>query len=292
MLRYLQTFIAAARTSSFSAAGARLGLTQSAVSTQIRRLEEDLGCQLFDRAGKSVRLSERGRQLLPEAEQIVQRYERMRGASRQPAPATLAVGSISTAQVGLLPGALRRFRQACPAVHVNVVPGMSTQLLAQVDEEELDLAVLIKPNLNLPRHLKWVLLMRERYIGIAPRASRGDWADVTAALPFIRYNRKSHGGHLVDQFLHRHASQVDEFMELDEPAVILRMVREGLGCAIIPGALVDAAGDPQVRIVELPGPPFFREIGVVTRPTATKDAVLGTLIESLRTQAAALDTVG
>ena len=44
MIRYFRTFLVAAETSSFSAAGTRLALTQSAVSTQIRRLEEDLGC--------------------------------------------------------------------------------------------------------------------------------------------------------------------------------------------------------------------------------------------------------
>lgn len=289
MIRYLQTFVAAARASSFSAAGARLGLTQSAVSTQIKRLEEDLGCLLFERAGKSVRLSERGRQLLPEAEHIVQRYQAMRSASRQPAPVAIALGAISTAQTGLLPGALRRFRQALPAAHVNVVPGMSSQLLAQVDAHELDLAVLIKPNLNLPRHLKWNALMRERYVGIAPRGTRGGWQTTVAEQPFIRYNRKSHGGQLVDQFLRRLAVDVDEFMELDEPAVILRMVREGLGCAIIPGTLVDAAGAGQVRLVELPGPPFYREIGVVAHPRGANDAALAPLIDCLRDQAAELD---
>jgi len=289
VIRYLQTFIAAARSSSFSAAGAQLGLTQSAVSTQIKRLEEDLGCQLFERAGKSVRLSERGRQLLPEAEHIVERYREMRGAGSRPAPVAASIGAISTAQLGLLPGALRRFRQAYPSVHVNVVPGMSAQLLVQVDEEELDLAVLIKPNLNLPRHLKWIALMRERYVGIAPRDARGNWAQVAATLPFIRYNRRSHGGHLVDQFLRRHAAHVDDFMELDEPEVILRMVREGLGCAIIPGTLVNAASDAQVRIVELPGTPFFREIGVVARQPGEQHAALGTLIDGLVAQAAELE---
>ena len=61
MIRNLRTFVVAAETESFSAAGNRLGLTQSAVSTQIRRLEEELGYTLFDRTGKSVTLSSEGR---------------------------------------------------------------------------------------------------------------------------------------------------------------------------------------------------------------------------------------
>ncbi|EHP39923.1 LysR family transcriptional regulator [Cupriavidus basilensis OR16] len=58
MIRYFGTFLVAVETASFSAAGARLALTQSVVSTQVRRLEEDLGCSLFDRAGKSITLEE------------------------------------------------------------------------------------------------------------------------------------------------------------------------------------------------------------------------------------------
>ena len=78
-------------------------------------------------------------------------------------------------------------------------------------------------------------------------------------------------------------------MELDEPEVILRMVREGLGCAIIPGTLVNAASDAQVRIVELPGTPFFREIGIVARQPGEQHAALGTLIDGLVAQAAELE---
>ena len=79
MIRYLRSFSVAAETASFSAAGSRLGLTQSAVSTQIRRLEQELGCLLFDRAGKSVTLSDTGRKLLPDAIRILETFEAMKG---------------------------------------------------------------------------------------------------------------------------------------------------------------------------------------------------------------------
>ncbi|HBD33926.1 MAG TPA: LysR family transcriptional regulator, partial [Cupriavidus sp.] len=145
MLRYFKTFLVAAETGSFSSAGARLGLTQSAVSTQIRRLEEDLGCTLFDRSGKSVTLSEEGRQMLADASRIVALYESMKGARLQRDTAPLDLGAVSTVQASLLPRAMQRFRVAFPDTHVNIVPGMSTQLLTQVDARELDIAVLVKP---------------------------------------------------------------------------------------------------------------------------------------------------
>ncbi|CAG9180519.1 LysR family transcriptional regulator [Cupriavidus respiraculi] len=283
MIRYFQTFIVAAETASFSAAGARLGLTQSAVSTQIRRLEEDLGCSLFDRAGKSVALSEEGRKLLPEALRFVALYQGMKGlAQAQPQAdmAPLDLGAVSTVQATLLPKAMQRFRAAYPATYVNIVPGMSNQLLTQVDARELDIAVMIRPRLGLSAELKWVPLMQERFVCVAPAGAPTEMKAVLAALPFIRYNRHSMGGQLVDRYLKGHRLWVNEGMELDEPAVMLQMVEEGLGCAIIPSELVPLRETPNVQAVPMPGPPIHREIGVLVRAAALKRPSTEALIEA------------
>jgi len=280
LLRYFKTFLVAAETGSFSAAGARLGLTQSAVSTQIRRLEDDLGCILFDRSGKSVTLSEEGRQMLADASRLVSIYESMKGARSQRDIAPLDLGAVSTVQASLLPRAMQRFRTAYPDTHVNIVPGMSTQLLTQVDARELDIAVLVKPRLGIPPELKWVPLIKERFVAVAPLGSPGDLKTLLATVPFIRYNRHSTGGQLVDRYLKRHRLWVQEGMELDEPAVILQMVGEGLGCAIIPAELVPLRQTPNIVEVPMPGAPLYREIGVLVRQSALKRATAAALIDA------------
>jgi len=280
LLRYFKTFLVAAETGSFSATGARLGLTQSAVSTQIRRLEEDLGCTLFDRSGKSVSLSEEGRQMLADASRIVSIYESMKGARSQRDMAPLDLGAVSTVQASLLPRAMQRFRTAFPDTHVNIVPGMSTQLLTQVDARELDIAVLVKPRLGIPPELKWVPLIKERFVAVAPQGSSADLKTLLATVPFIRYNRHSTGGQLVDRYLKRHRLWVHEGMELDEPAVILQMVSEGLGCAIIPSELVPLRKTPNIEEVPMPGAPLYREIGVLVRQSALKRAPAEALIDA------------
>ncbi|AZG16595.1 MULTISPECIES: LysR family transcriptional regulator [Cupriavidus] len=280
MLRYFKTFLVAAETGSFSAAGARLGLTQSAVSTQIRRLEEDLGCTLFDRSGKSVTLSDEGQQALADAARIVALYESMKGARAQRDTAPLDLGAVSTVQSSLLPRAMQRFRQAHPDTHVNIVPGMSTQLLTQVDARELDIAVLVKPRLGIPPELKWVPLIHERFVAVAPPGSPDTLKALLETVPFIRYNRHSTGGQLVDRYLRRHRFWVREGMELDEPAVILQMVSEGLGCAIIPSALVPLRQTPNIVEVPMPGQPLYREIGVLVRQSALKRAPAAALIDA------------
>ncbi|MCA3185774.1 MAG: LysR family transcriptional regulator [Cupriavidus sp.] len=280
MLRYFKTFLVAAETGSFSAACARLGLTQSAVSTQIRRLEEDLGCTLFDRSGKSVALSDEGRQMLDDATRIVGLYESMKGARGQRDTAPLDLGAVSTVQSTLLPQAMQRFRVAHPDTHVNIVPGMSTQLLTQVDARELDIAVLVRPRLGIPPELKWVPLIRERFVAVAPPEGPDNLKALLETVPFIRYNRHSTGGQLVDRYLRRHRLWVREGMELDEPAVILQMVSEGLGCAIIPSALVPLRQTPNIKEVLMPGQPLYREIGVLVRQSALKRAPAAALIDA------------
>ena len=70
MLRELQTFIAVARHGTFAGAGAHIGLTQSAVSAQMQRLEAHLGVTLFDRTGRSATLNKAGRRTLELADKL------------------------------------------------------------------------------------------------------------------------------------------------------------------------------------------------------------------------------
>ncbi|GAB3630554.1 LysR family transcriptional regulator [Pandoraea terrae] len=292
MIRYLKTFVTAAETASFSAAGARLGLTQSAVSAQIQRLEDDLGCQLFERTGRAVTLSDDGRRLLAQARGIVGAYRAMRGEAGQhgvqAAVAPIDLGAILTVQMGVLPGAVRRWWARGAPPHLNIVPGMSVQLLGQIDARELDVAVVIKPRLGIPSDLKWLTLMHEHYVAIAPKSARGELGDWARDLPFLRYNRRSYGGYLVDTFLRRHKVWVRDGVELDEPEVILRMVRQRLGWSIVPSSLIGAARAAGVRSLPLPGAPLLREIGVLARQSALKRAPVASLVECLVEEAGAL----
>ncbi|MGC7402349.1 LysR family transcriptional regulator [Pandoraea pneumonica] len=303
MIRYLKTFVTAAETASFSAAGARLGLTQSAVSAQIQRLEDDLGVQLFERTGRAVSLSDDGRRLLAQAQGVVSAYQSMRGEAgahgAQAALAPIHIGAILTVQLGLLPGAIQRWSAAPASMpHLNIVPGMSVQLLAQIDARELDLAVMIRPRIGVPADMKWVTLMHEPYVAIAPKGTRGTVADWAAALPFVRYNRRSYGGDLVERYLRRHRLWVREGVELDEPEVILRMVRARLGWAMVPATLIGLpvdgiatgkAGAAGVQVLPLSGVPLTRELGVLARQSALKREPVAALMKCLADEAKSRD---
>lgn len=283
MIRYLKTFLAAAQTASFSAAGAKIGLTQSAVSTQIQRLENDLGCVLFDRSARAVTLSAAGRAMLPMAARIVSQYQQMQAAHGVPEMAgRIQIGAISSAQLGLLPQALQLLKARYPLVEVNIVPGMSLQFLAQVQARELDLAVMIRPLLRMPKDVQWTTVLREPYAAIAPSASvETDARALLGNHGFIRYNRYSTGGQVVDQYLRKNRIVVREAMELDEPAVIVKMVEQGLGVSIIPATLALDNLTNNVRVLPLGGRPIFREIGVMRPLGPEVSPIASVLIEAI-----------
>jgi DNA-binding transcriptional LysR family regulator len=282
MLRELKTFAMVARHGTFAAAGQRVGLTQSAVSAQMRVLEQSLGVRLFDRSGRRAVLNAAGRHALPLAEQMLALYAQMAlPTAAAEWQGELRVGAIATLQTGLLAEALPRFRAAAPRVELKLVPGVSLNLLSQVDAGELDLALLIKPPFELPKELLQVSLVREPFVLIAPLETDGD--DPLRLLgeqPFVRYDRRSFGGRRVSQFLHEQRLNVREALELDELEAIVRMVECGLGVALIPRAGLWLQRPTRLRVLELGELTFHRElVGVLRR--AQQQPALKCLLQCL-----------
>ena len=280
MLRELKTFVAVARHGTFAAAGQRVGLTQSAVSAQMRVLEQTLGQRLFDRSGRSAVLNAAGRHALPLAEQMLALYAEMASPAGE-LRGELRVGAIASVQTGLLPQVLPRFRQQAPAVELKLVPGVSLDLLSRVDAGELDLALLIKPPFELPKELQQLPLAREPFVLIAPESVAGDEPlQLLASQPFVRYDRSSFGGRQVERFLREQRLQVSEALELDELEAIVRMVEAGLGVSLIPLAGLWREHGARVRVIELGELTFHRELIALVR-RAQRQPALDCLLDCL-----------
>jgi len=288
MLSELKTFIAVSQYGTFSGAGARIGLTQSAVSAQMQRLEEELGFALFDRTGRSATLNDAGRETLGLAEEMMTLYARLseRGAVAAES-GMLRVGAIASAQVSFLADALARFRDDRPGWRIRVVPGVSLGLLGQVDSGELDLAVIIKPPFALPSELEWRTLVTEPFVLLVPKALvRGkgatrSWRELLRSEPFIRYDRTSFGGRLVDRFLRRSRVNVRDVIELDELQGIVQLVARGIGVALLPNSAGLGKWPAGVVALELGEATFHREIGLVQRPRHSRQAVAGALADCI-----------
>ncbi|MDQ7984913.1 LysR substrate-binding domain-containing protein [Pseudomonas sp. G34] len=282
MLRELKTFVAVARYGTFAAAGLRVGLTQSAVSAQMRVLEQNLGVRLFDRSGRSAVLSAGGRHALPLAEQMLGLYAQMAlPTALEEWQGELKIGAIASVQTGLLPEALVRFRTQAARVELKLVPGVSLDLLGQVDAGELDLAVLIRPPFELPKELLQVALVREPFVLIAPPGLPGDDPlQLLREQPFVRYDRRSFGGRQVERFLREQRLTPREALELDELEAIVRMVECGLGVSLIPRAGLWCQRPQTLRVLELGELTFHRELVAILR-RAQRQPALDWLLQCL-----------
>jgi DNA-binding transcriptional LysR family regulator len=282
MLRELKTFVAVVRHGTFAAAGQRLGLTQSAVSAQIRVLENGLGVRLFERSGRAATLNAAGRHALPLAEQILSLYGQMALPSDVAQwRGELKVGAIASVQTGLLPEALPCFRARAPHIDLKLVPGVSLNLLSQLDAGELDLALLIRAPFELPKELLEVPLLREPFVLIAPPQLTGDDPlRLLAEQPFVRYDRTSFGGRLVTRFLQQQRLNVRETLELDELDAIVRMVECGLGVSLIPRAGLWLQRAARLRVIALGELTFHREL-VALLHRAQRQPALDCLLECL-----------
>jgi DNA-binding transcriptional LysR family regulator len=279
MMRELKTFLAVVRYGTFAGAGSHIGLTQSAVSAQIQRLEEDLGFALFDRTGRSATLNAAGKRTVEVAEELLSVYARLAdrgGAAEQ--SGLLRVGAIASAQGSFLVNAIR---EDSPGWRIRVIPGVSLNLLAQVDSGEVDVAVIIKPPFALPAELKWRTLMAEPFALLVRRelADR-PWRSLLKSEPFIRYDRNSFGGRLVERFLRRIRVTVHDVVELDELQGIIGLVAQGVGVALVP----QAAGlhmPKTVAALPLDDDAFVREVGLVERSSRNPQTAAADFAECL-----------
>lgn len=267
MIRELRTFVCVAQRGTFAAAGQQVGLTQSAVSSQIKHLEDALGVKLFDRTGCSATLNSAGQRAVPLAEEILGIFLRMGSPdSANDFHGSLRIGAIGTVQTGILPQALVGLKRQAPFIEANLVPGVSLNLLSQVDAGELDLAIMINPPFTLPKDLHVEVIAREPFVLIASKDLPGD--DPVQLLhdqPFVRYERGSFGGRLVTQFLKEQKIHVQQTLELDELDAIVKMVHCGLGVSLVPMAGLWLEHDSDVRVLSLGELTFFREIVLLAK---------------------------
>ncbi len=154
-LHHLRYFLAIADTLSFSRAADRLGITQPALSRQIRDLERELGAPLFNREGRRNSLTAAGVALLPAARSALAEAERGKRNVREVLGAqggAIAIGSSPQTAATVLAPIFRRYRETWPRVDVRIVEDGVVSLIKALEEGTLDLAVVpldVPPSLSV-----------------------------------------------------------------------------------------------------------------------------------------------
>lgn len=144
-LRYV---CAIAETGSFSRAAERCHVAQPSLSQQVLKLEEDLGAKLFDRLGRSIRLTEAGRAFLPHARSILHQMEAARTGvigKRNDMRGSVAVGVIPTIAPYLMPRYTADYAKKYPDARLRIVEETTPVLVESLRNLSIDIAVLALP---------------------------------------------------------------------------------------------------------------------------------------------------
>lgn len=169
-LRVLETVL---ETGSLSSAAARLGYTPSGVSRMMEALEDETGLSLLVRKKNGVAATEECRQLLPAIheylrmdEALAQQADEIRGVIR----GKISIGNAYYAVYPKLEQAVRVFHETCPGIEINLVPGITSELLRKVKDHEIDLAIVtVRPE---ERNCVWKKIGTDEMVAWVPANSR------------------------------------------------------------------------------------------------------------------------
>ncbi len=266
-IHQLRYFYAVARTGSFTKAARQEHLAQPSLSLQIRKLEDELGTRLFDRLGRTVRLTRLGEIFLPRAEAILQQVDAAKIEVQEMAGAEqgkLVIGAIPTIAPYFLPARLASFARKFPRARVSVVEDVTHELLSRIQDGAIDLALLALP---VPSsHCLSRQLFRERLCAVVPRGHR------LAASSRIHLKQIENDPFLLLKEGHcfrentlaacgRARMQPNVVFESGQFTTILAMVSAGAGVSVVPEMAVEPRDG--CRFLPLADESAYRRIGLV-----------------------------
>ena len=265
----LRYFCAVAELGSFSRAAEHTHVSQPSLSQQILKLEAELGARLFDRLGRSVRLTDAGKSFLPRARAVLRELEAARGdvsESKDSVSGHISVGVIPTVAPYFLPPVLTSFSRRFPDAAVSIIEEITPALLERLRAGSLDLAILALPVRGhefdslplLTESLYAALPARHR---LARRKTIG-LRDLRKE-PFLLLR----DGHCFREntvaACDRARVSPQVVFESGQFSSLLGLVRAGVGVSLVPAMAVER-NHVQLRFVRISDPHATRTIGALT----------------------------
>ncbi|MEX2528643.1 MAG: LysR substrate-binding domain-containing protein [Gemmatimonadota bacterium] len=298
-LRQFRYLDALAREGHFGRAAAASGVTQAALSMQIRKLEDRLGATVVETSTRGHVFTETGMEVLRRGRQILAAVDDLKEFARTDASGlsgTLRLGVIPTIAPYLLPRALPALRHRFPEVTLELREARTSTLLTELERGGLDLLLLSLPIEGTG--LQTLFLFHDRFF-LAVEAS-GEWDAAGRVsmddLASLRLLLLSDGHCLRDQALQ--ACRLAERSVMDQLgatslATLLQMVAHGMGVTLLPEMAAAAEiRDDRVRLLRFQDPEPSREIGLVwrrTSPHGRRYRALGQLLVEIGSDPATTD---
>lgn len=285
-LQQLRSFAEVVDRGSFSAAAARLKLTQPAVSLQIRNLERQLAVRLIERAGRRVTPTPAGRRLLEHVRRIEEECAVAIGHMqdyREHKLGRISIGTGATACIHLFPALLAGLRQRHPGLDISVSTGDTPELLDSVEASRLDLALVTLPAAR--RNLLIREVVQDPLVAVFP-----PHLSVPARLlgprdlqdrQLLLYDQGGTIRTVIDGWFVSGGVRVKPEMELGSFEAMKRIVMSGVGCSILPSMTIardEQAGRLQVRHL---APPVMRRYALAIRLDKILDKAMRAVVDAI-----------
>jgi LysR family transcriptional regulator, low CO2-responsive transcriptional regulator len=265
-VRQLQMFKTVAELGGFTKAGTKLFVSHSAISRQIKLLEDELHAQLFVRRGKQVTMTEAGRLLLPRAEailnQVADAATRVLEISQSP-ERRIHIGTSTTTLSSFLPPILESLRKLHPKLALLITTGLADAIVEEIRAGTIDVGLIALPIEE--RGLTVQPLYREEFVvAVGNRHPLAKKRTVHLRelqnVPMILWPRGSGFRRAVDNFFSHVGLAPMVRLELENEEAIEKAVCEGVGISFL--SKLRASRD-KVHHLRISGHPFYREVGIV-----------------------------
>ncbi len=268
----LKVFCDLAETGSFSLAASKNFITQSAVSQQIRGLEERYGRELVERSKGNVRLTQAGKVLYEAGKDIVQKYreieDNLQSLSHSIA-GTVRVATVYSVGLYELSSPLKSYLQTFPDVNIHLEYARVNKIYEDVSRGDIDLGIVAYPS-KRPQ-IQLTPFREDRLVLIC--APQHDFASLKRiSLPkldgqeFVGFERDIPTRRALDRLFRRHGVKVQYMMEMDNVETIKRAVEIGAGIAIVPEASVTLeVNNETLRVIHFTGEVLMRPLGIISK---------------------------
>lgn len=268
-IQHIQAFLAVARSGNFTKAATELHLSPSALTVQVQQLEDWLGVALLDRSPRHVSLTAAGQEARGPMEKLLLDLDNIVSGSRDLAAlrrGVVTIAALPSVCAGVLPPALRLFRERFAGIEVRLQDLVAHRIHAQVRAGEVDFG--IGGRARLSHGLDFQPLLVDRLClfvaldhPLAQRTSVG--LKELAVHPIILTGRDSSVREQVEALFDESRLTLLSAMEANYMTTVLALVRQGLGITLLPESADD--GREGLRRISVKHPKVSREIGLIRR---------------------------
>jgi LysR family hydrogen peroxide-inducible transcriptional activator len=269
-LKQFRYFDQLARHGHFGRASEACGISQPALSVQIKDLEQELGAALFERGPRQVRLTRFGEEFAVRVRDLLRQVDElgeMARASREQLVGRLRIGIIPTVAPYLLPAIIGALSTSHAGLDIHVRETVTPKLIDELSEGRLDTAILALPVSEPTLHEE--PLFDERFVLVRPAEDEGKPVPDRETLREMRLLLLEEGHCFRDQalsFCNLQTALPRELLEGSSLSTLVQMVGAGIGVTLIPEMAVPVeTRSAKVSVARFSAPEPSRSIGMVWR---------------------------